>query len=345
MAFPGILGHERALLRLREALNSDRLHHAYLLAGPEGVGKEKVALAFAKSLVCDTEERSSRPCGSCAACRKVEHGAHPDVILAMPQAEAVSRGLLSSSELDAAPSRELRVNDVRELERRVRLPPYEARHKVVILTPADKMNQSAQNALLKTLEEPPRATTLLLVTAAADMLLPTVRSRCARISFGPLPVDLVARELVRRNGGDQENAEVLAVLSGGSLGRALDLDGDAGEARRKLILDLRGLDPSDGGALVSFAEGFSGNRQAAENRLEVMSLWYRDVLAAASGASPSVMMNPDLAREIDADARRIPAEELVRRLEAIAGARRDIAGNVNARLVMEGLVAGFEGAG
>jgi DNA polymerase III subunit delta' len=341
---PGILGHERSLGLLEAAVAGGRVHHAYLFAGPGGVGKELVARRFAQALLCEAEP-DGRPCLACAACQKVEHQSHPDVVWALPQAEAVARGLLSRADLEKAPSRDLRVAEVRELERRVRLPPYEGRHKVVILTPADRMNQSAQNALLKTLEEPPGATTLILVTAAADALLPTVRSRCVRIPFGPLPVDLVAEAVAERRGIDRETARIHATLAGGSLGGALALDPEAVADRRALVDALRGLDPADGVALTAFAEGFTGDREAADERLGLMSLWYRDVLAAASGAPRDALVNVDRVAEAEADAARLTPREVVRRLDAIATARRDVAGNVNARLVVEGLLAGFEGAG
>lgn len=345
MSFPGIFGHERSLSLLEAAIEGERVHHAYLFVGPEGVGKEKVARLFAKALVCESEARSSRPCQACEGCRKAEHDSHPDVVMALPQSEAVERGLLSRADLEKAPSRDLRVAEVRELERRVRLPPYEARHKAVILTPADRMNQSAQNALLKTLEEPPGDTTLILITAAADALLPTVRSRCARMPFAPLPTEIVARELVERRGYDEGRARVLAALASGSLGAALELDAETVDERRDLLERLRAVDPSDGEAVTSFAEEFTGDRGGAEKKLGLMSLWYRDVLAAASGAERAALINADQADAAMEDASRLPPRELIRRLDSISQARRDIAGNVNARLVMEGLLSTFQGGG
>ena len=266
---------------------------------------------------------------------------HPDVVLALPEAERVARKLLSRGDLDKAPSRDLRVADIRALEHRIRLPATEGRHKVILVVPADRMNPAAQNALLKTLEEPPAATTLILVTAAEGALLPTIRSRCARVVFAPLPVELVASEVASRTGVDAGTARVVATLAGGSLGAALALDPETVAARQALVAAVRALDPADGLSLTGFADAFAPDRDTADRNLGLVALWYRDVLAVQAGADPQLLANADLEAEARADAERHGPRALLGRLAAVDTARRDLVRNVNPRLALEAMVARF----
>src|SRR5438270_4214088 len=164
MPWNEIAGQSRAVRLLRAALDRGRPHHAYLLAGPSGVGKELLARLFAQAANREAEE-ARRPCGACAACTAIRRGSHPDVTWVLPQAEAIARGLASKADVDGAPSREIRVDEVRALSRRLALAPAVGRRKIAIVTPAETLNERAQNTLLKTLEEPAPATTFLLVSS------------------------------------------------------------------------------------------------------------------------------------------------------------------------------------
>ncbi len=220
MRWEEIAGQDRAVKALRSALSRDQVHHAYLLAGPAGVGKELLARTFAQAANCEAEDPAARPCGVCESCLGLLRGNFPDVIAVMPQAEMVARGLLTRADLEGVPSKEIRVDEVRALARRLSLKALRGRRKVAIVTPADAMNERAQNTLLKTLEEPPPATTFLLLSAHPDSLLPTIRSRCARVQLGPVPEEaLVARLL--REGVPEAEARERAARAQGSFSRAL----------------------------------------------------------------------------------------------------------------------------
>src|SRR3954469_17582078 len=234
MGWDEIAGQDRAVKALRSALSRDQVHHAYLLAGPAGVGKELLARTFAQAANCEAEDPAARPCGRCESCRGLLRGNFPDVITVMPQAELVARGLLSRADLEAAPSKEIRVDEVRALARRLSLTALRGRRKVAIVTPADAMNERAQNTLLKTLEEPPPATTFLLVSDQPDALLATVRSRCARVQLAPLPEKVLVEQLVKR-GAPADEARRRAARADGSLGRALSLEPEELERRRELL--------------------------------------------------------------------------------------------------------------
>src|SRR5581483_525843 len=273
MRWEEIEGQDRAVALLKGALARDHVHHAYLLAGPEGVGKELLARTFAEAANCEAEDAAARPCGACASCRGIERGNFPDVMLLMPQAEMLARGLLSRADLEGAPSKEIRVDDVRALARRLSFAALRGRRKVAIVTPADAMNERAQNTLLKTLEEPPPATTFLLVSANPDALLPTIRSRCARVQLGPVPEDALVARLVR-DGVREDEARERAARAQGSFSRALLAQGEW----RTVIEQVEGaLAAGDERPAIDVAESY-GEREAALEVAEAVEAWTRDLL-------------------------------------------------------------------
>ncbi len=251
MPFSDIRGQDRAVRMLRAAIGRGRVHHAYLFAGPEGVGKELLARTFAQALDC--EKGDGDACGACVACRKIAHGNHPDVRLVMPEAEAVARKLLAKADIEGTPSRDIRVEQVRDLRAKLALKAVEGRRRVAILVPADRMNPTAQNVLLKTLEEPPPDTTLILISSASDALLPTIRSRCARVLFGPLPEGVVPRKV------------------------------DVREEERRRALLARMVELADAAQAVSLAQELN-DRDSAEEAVKLLERHFRDRAAASVGA-------------------------------------------------------------
>ena len=199
MGFPQIVGHPKQLEALRRALAYDRLHHAYLFLGAEGVGKQTIALGLAKAIHCSVTVGDY--CGECADCARIRDGNHPDVRVI---------------EILAG-KKEISIQQVRQLEKELNFRSFSGKKKIVILDPATLMNLSAQNALLKTLEEPPKNSLVILIATTVGGLLPTLRSRCLRVSFGPLPRNLVAGFLVAQQGLKTEEAEFLAAITMGSL--------------------------------------------------------------------------------------------------------------------------------
>lgn len=331
MTLASVVGQPRAIDSLQAALRSGAVHHAYLFAGPEGVGKELAAVGLAQALTCP--EQPGVGCGTCASCTRITKGLHPDVTWVMPDEERVARGLAGRSDFTGTPSREIRVEQIRQLQERLALRGLESPRKVALIASAQAMNVQAQNAFLKTLEEPPSDTTLILIASAMDRLLPTIRSRCSKVHFGPLPVDLVAQRVQQERKLDPSTAALAAVMSGGSLGRALRLDVRALAQRKEIITRFEALKPDDALPLLRFAEEYGSGREDAEQALALLSVWTRDVARTKAGAGGLANLDMgDLAREVAA---RIHEGELHRRHGLIERAQGALARNGSPRLQLE----------
>ncbi|HUJ26933.1 MAG TPA: DNA polymerase III subunit delta' [Myxococcales bacterium] len=328
MNWADIQGQDRAVRLLEGALESGHVHHAYLLAGPEGTGREMLANVFAQAANCEAESPAQRPCGRCDNCKLVERGNFPDVSRVMPQSERVSRGLVQRADLEGAPSKEIRVDDVRELSRRLSLAALRGRRKVAIVVPADAMNERAQNTLLKTLEEPPPATTFLLISANPDALLPTIRSRCARVPFRPVPVPVLAARL-QREGVPEAEALARAQRAQGSFTKALELTGSA----RALIEAVeRALDAADERDALDIAEQ-NGEREQAMAAALAVQAWTRDLLVG-----PGYMEERELSELASGVAARVPKAALLTQASLCADVIEALQQNGNGRLQLERLL-------
>src|SRR4029453_18047633 len=214
MAFRDVVGHRRLVRLLAQAISRQSLTPSLILSGPEGVGKRLVAVSIAQELNC-LKMDDGGACGECAACRRIARGTHPDVMVIEPG----ESGSIKIEQVGAA------------IEASV-FRPFEGRKRVTIIEQADALMVAAENALLKTLEEPLPASVFVLVTSRPDTLLPTVRSRCAQLRFGRLQVSEVATVLEQSQDYSHADALAAAAASDGSVRRALDLEADAfAEAR------------------------------------------------------------------------------------------------------------------
>ncbi len=281
------------------------------------MGKELAAVGLAQALICP--EQPDVGCGTCASCARIVKGLHPDVTWLMPDEERVARGLAGRSDFTGTPSRDIRVEQIRGLQERIALRGLESRRKVALIVSAQRMNDQAQNAFLKTLEEPPAETTLILIASAMDRLLPTIRSRCSKVLFGPLPVDVVAQRVQQERRLDPPTAALAAVMAGGSLGRALRLDLNGLARRKEIITRFEALKPDDALSVLRFAEEYGASREDAEQALALLALWLRDVARMKVGVEGLANMDMgELAREAAA---RTHESELHRRHQLIERAQ------------------------
>lgn len=320
MGFSQILGHQKQLAVVRQALNHGRLHHAYLFAGMEGVGKKTIALALAKAIHCSAATGDF--CGECVDCMRIQDGNHPDVRVLGP----------------LAGKKEISIQQIRELEKELNFRSFSGKKKIAVLDPATLMNLSAQNALLKTLEEPPQESLLILIASNCGALLPTLRSRCLRVTFGPLARELVSGFLISHKGMDGETAEFLGTLSLGSLGMALSMETDLLETRREWIRLLGGLPVGDYRAASDAAEVLASSKEDTMRFLQWVESWFRDMLAYGVTRNPRDVVNLDMLPQIQQQWATTDVERLFARVAEAKAALEGIQRNLNRRLILEDLL-------
>ena len=326
--FQTIRGQDPALALLQRALARDRVAHAYAFVGPAGVGRRLTALAFAQACLC-----RQQGCGACSACRRVAAGHHPDcqVVVPAPPKENPK----------GTPS--IRIEQVRELTHWVALAPLEGPRKVFIVDDADRITLQAAQALLKTLEEPPPRTLLILIVANVRALPPTVLSRCQLVRFRPLG-EPDALALLGERGSDPATARLLARLCRGQVGLALETDLAEVQGRRAAALELLAIPrPRLAGRLDEAR--LDRDRGLVAAYLETYWLWYRDALCLAAGGDPALLVNEDRLEDLHALAARLPLAALVEALRVIKEARLALDANVNPRLALEHALLALEPAG
>jgi DNA polymerase III subunit delta' len=326
MSFAELIGHQRQLAILRSALANERLHHAYLFVGPEGVGKRTIAMAFAKAIHC--EKRKGDFCGDCVNCVRIADGNHPDVRVVGQLAD----------------KKEISIQQIREIERELNFRSFTGRRKIAIIDPATLMNPSAQNALLKTLEEPPQDSLIILIAPNSGGLLPTLRSRCLRLSFAPLARGEVAAYLRAKHGRTVEDAEFLAAISMGSIGVAASLDKDELTERRQVWTGiLSSLKVGDYHSAMAAAEALAANRDEALKFLSWAESWYRDLLIYAVTGETGELVNLDMLEQIERQAADGDIDRICSAIGETAGAAARIQRNLNRRMVLERLLFGVAG--
>ncbi|MFB0507571.1 MAG: DNA polymerase III subunit delta' [Thermodesulfobacteriota bacterium] len=323
MSFKEIIGHDRQIEHLRNAMRNGRLAHAYLFLGKEGIGKKVVALNLAKALNCLRGDEE--PCDECRPCLKVNHLHHPDVLLVEPHGQWI------------------RIDQIRDLQRELSHRPYEGKRRVCILTDADRMRQEAANALLRILEEPPLHTVLILLAANGDFILPTITSRCQRITFNPLPPERIAEVLRSRLGLKREEAHILASLADGSLGKALQTDLDfVRRTRREIIERIIDLPSYGAEQILGLAEEMTNNNDLPM-LLTMIHTWYRDLLSYKERGSRAQLINIDLSLEINEAAPGTDIPSLIRRMEVIQGTLWNLDRNANRQLTLETMLLDLAG--
>jgi len=318
-----LVGHGAVVEKLWDAMRTERLHHAYLFEGPRGVGKRTVANLLAMAANC--EAATDRPCGTCRTCHSIAEGTHPDVIEVV-----VAKDRASGT---------IPVDAIREVIRQAGYRRYAAKRRFVIVDPAEAMQESAANALLKTLEEPPDGTGFVLVTHNASALLPTIRSRCQRVRMGSVAVRDIDRWLERRGVSD---ASVLARLSLGCPGRALELSGDGLAKRASLRSDVLTTLRGTVDDTFSFSQKICKGARADYIRtidamLAIMEDLLRDVVVVGTG-SQAELLNSDAVDDVHGLARRLYPDGVRRCADAVQLCRDDLAVYVSGRLAVDALL-------
>jgi DNA polymerase-3 subunit delta' len=360
MAWTDVIDQERVVTTLRRALSQDRIAHAYLFHGAHGVGKRAVALAFAQALQC-TQRDGPDACGACPPCRKVARMVHPDVHVLFPYPKGtdeddiaariqrlgedpyaaidyVRRPSLSDPSETSNKQVMYHIDRVHEdLIRPMSFKPLEGRYKVALLTDVEHMNESAANAFLKLLEEPPPRTVFILTTSRPDRLLPTILSRCQRLRFDPLSPKAIETALVERRGLDPDRAAMLARMADGSFSHALDLAGNEELMdNRALVLDFfraaytQRVDPLDD--LIN--QVASKGRERVKGMLRLMLRWIRDLMLYRAMGEDAPLVNVDQREAAARFCDNLPDAELDAMVHLVEDAVELVGRNVRLGLVL-----------
>jgi DNA polymerase-3 subunit delta' len=326
-SFKDIVGQDHPLSFLKNALSIGQLPHAFLFLGIDGIGKTSTAMALAQALNCEQRGPDQDACGQCRSCRRFAGGNHPDFQVISPDSES------------AQP--QIKIEQIRELRRQLGFRPLAGQWRVVLVKPAEAMNEPAANALLKTLEEPPQGNLLILTAVSEANLLPTIVSRCRKLTFAPLPPALVVLELIRRRGLDEPQARLAAAITCGSLGQALQLElAELLEQRDQAVAVLAKLQGGTASEILDWAAASSKKNPGLERFFQLAYLWYRDLLALQCGAPAAGLVNQDRLEVLTRDLQGNTPEAIFSRIDALSQARRHLRGNLNVELTLDRL--GFQ---
>lgn len=325
LAWP-VIGHGHAVARLRQSLQHGRIRHAWLITGAAGLGRHTLALSFAMALNCTAEPPGQRPCQQCRSCRRILSGNHADLLYAGQDANGA-----------------LRIDAIRAVLRGLALKPFEGRRRIAIFRDFERAQPRAQDALLKTLEEPAPNAVLILIASSTNALLPTITSRCQLLALRPVPFAPLRAALLQR-GADAMRAELLARLSGGRVGWALQaLEQDDLLQQRGEALDLLEdcLARNRAGRFAQAQQLARRKRPEPGLLLEQWQTLWRDLLLLTSGSAVP-LVNSDRA-SLAALAQGLEVEEVRRALVATRQLMTNLRTNMQLRLALEVLLLDYPG--
>lgn len=327
LPFSNILGQERAIQFLKQVMAGKKLPHAYLFVGIPGVGKTTTALALTRAINCQ-EPVDGEGCGQCPSCRQIMGGNFPDLERIEPDGNRI------------------KIEQIRELNRAFGFKPVSGKYRVTIIQQADRMTTEAANAFLKTLEEPPGGNILILNVIEPLDLLQTIVSRCQKVPFRPIPVHLIAGWLKENNHLDEEQSLLLAKISEGSLGRALEMsEGDFLEMRQDYLFKLIKLPGLSSDQVLEMVLEYTGKNKKKDldpsgnqgilGMLSVWKTWYRDLLLVKMEGPEAFLLNIDFSNKLKKIAKNCNMNNLLESFQMLDTAQRDLMKMRNLDLVME----------
>ncbi len=271
--FENIIGHENIIEHLQKAIISHKISHAYIFNGEEGMGKKLLATAFAKTLQC--EEKGTLSCNRCKSCVQAESKNNPDIIWVTH--EKVSIG----------------VDDIRlQVNGDIQVKPYNSPYKIYIIDEADKLTEQAQNALLKTIEEPPEYAVILILTSNINVLLPTILSRCVQLNLKPVDKQTIKEFLMAKHHVPDYKAEMASTFSGGNVGKAIKYTSseDFEQLKSNALHILKYIDEMELYEIILGLKLLTNNKSNIEDYIDLMILWYRDILMFKATLDPDLIL-------------------------------------------------------
>lgn len=319
LSFQEIVGHDQIKEHFQKAIEAHKVSHAYILTGEAGMGRKSLANAFALTLLC--EKGKSEPCMECHACKQVLSGNHPDLIY-------VSHGKPGS----------IGVDDIREqINDTIMVRPYSSYYKIYIVDEAEKMTQQAQNALLKTIEEPPSYAIIILLTTNQDAFLPTILSRCVQLKLKPLRDFVVKSYLIEHLQVPEADADIYAAFARGNLGKAITIASseDFGHMRQEVLHLLRHIKDTNISELLDYIRKLKEDNMDIQECLDFMQMWYRDVLLYKVTKDINLLIFKDEYGRFKEISNHSSYDGLEKILQAISKAKVRLDANVNMELAME----------
>ena len=317
-SFRDIVGHEQIIRQLQNGIRQKKVSHAYLFCGETGSGKRLMADAFAKTLLC--EAGGIEACGTCKSCKQAESGNQPDL-------RAVVREKAS-----------LGVSEIREqVTSDAQIKPYSSAYKVYIIDEADKLTEEAQNALLKTIEEPPEYAVFLLLATKREALLPTVLSRCVTISFYPVETGKIRKFLMEKRKLPDYVSQNADAFSGGLIGRAILFaeSEDFFNLRQDVLTLVKNIDAFSMAEITEQVKKFAAQKEILSDALNMMALWYRDVLLYKATRNVNFLLYSDESEAIMARAEKQSYEKLQGVVDRMEQLKQRLKANVNTEMALE----------
>lgn len=318
--FKDIIGQESIKKHLQTAIKTGNLSHAYIINGEYGSGRQTIASALAKTIQCQSKTDDTDACGVCTSCKQAESHNHPDIKYITHDKTSIS------------------VNDIREqLNNDISIKPYSSEYKIYIIPDANKMTEQAQNALLKTIEEPPVYAIIILLTENCDSLLPTIRSRCVTLTMNPVEKDKICTYLENKFQLEPEQAQITANYCQGNIGKAIRFasSSDFIEMKNQVLKLLKNLDSMDIASIIDTIKEFSTHKNDINDYLDLMLLWYRDVLMFKVTKDANLLLYSDEYSAISEQATKRDYENIENIIAAIDKAKVRLKANVNFDVTIE----------
>lgn len=344
--FRKLIGNNQVKDILRRFVANGRVPNSLLFAGDEGVGKRQFALELAKALVC-TDPSDGEACDVCPACHRAD-------VFKFPKSDdkKAHERVIWSDHPDVgttvAYNRNILVDAIRHLESEANFQPYEARSRFFIIDDADKMNDAASNALLKTLEEPPASSHIFLITSRPDSLLPTIRSRCQTLRFAPVATDEIEKYLIDERAFTHDEAKLSARLARGSIGRAVTIDVEKFKVRRERTLSVirNAIELRDTAALLGISEELNDarNKDNFEENLDILQMLIHDVWTIKVSGDAGRIVSTDLADDLIHLAAESGRADLPSWLTEIETMRQNFIVNINRKVATDALFVSMAGA-
>jgi DNA polymerase-3 subunit delta' len=337
MPFTDILAQDHIIDHFKKAIKADHLSHAYIFTGQDGVGKTLFAKEFIKALFCKNDENDS--CNSCLNCIRIEKNSHPDVFWTEIEEKA----------------KFIKIENIRNLQRSVRLSPLESDYKIFIIKDADRMNEEASNCLLKTLEEPPPNTIIILITNSIATIKETIRSRCQIIRFHPIPTHIIKNQLAGKSDADANKIGWASRFCNGSLGNALDLlDDNYYDINNDIVTRMTEPDMDNLvfaeeiiDSYLSSEDSLEEKRQTLKRILHCILQLYRDLLIVKVRNGHDVqqekmsLVNADREDALQRHVNYLTQEQIINVIEEILVSIKYIDFNLNINLLVENIITGI----